>query len=216
MVAPLSRPLSQSPTWRPRAAAPCRRGTARGVRGSFRGPRERPPSARVPRRMTWCGVPGASSRACRGILALALRLESWGTPSELFLSVNNAPQYSRPAPRRRVRTARLRLRRTQSRRSRRSPSLTSSPSPIRCSHSRGRRVGLSRLVFSCLRPGRFRLTRHSAGGTVPVNVGIPLAWLFPAWLCPWSRADAGWPVPAAPVSNFGLIPTSNYRVYRVA
>jgi len=41
--------------------------------------------------MTWCGVPGASSRACRGILALALRLESWGTPSELFLSVNNVP-----------------------------------------------------------------------------------------------------------------------------
>jgi hypothetical protein len=43
--------------------------------------------------MTWCGVPGASSRACRGILALALRLESWGTPSELFLSVNNVPHY---------------------------------------------------------------------------------------------------------------------------
>ena len=41
--------------------------------------------------MTWCGVPGASSRACRGILALALRLESWGMRSELFLSVNNIP-----------------------------------------------------------------------------------------------------------------------------
>ena len=46
--------------------------------------------------MTWCGVPGASSRACRGILALALRLESWGTPSELFLSVNNVPHYNVP------------------------------------------------------------------------------------------------------------------------
>jgi hypothetical protein len=43
--------------------------------------------------MTWCGVPGASSRACRGILALALRLEPWGPPSELFLSVNN-PRYA--------------------------------------------------------------------------------------------------------------------------
>ena len=63
------------------------------ARGSFRGPRERPPSAHVPRRMTWCCVPGASSRACRGILALALRLESRGTPSELFLSVNNVPHY---------------------------------------------------------------------------------------------------------------------------
>ena len=93
MVAPLSRPPSQFPTWRPRAAAPSRRGRARGARGSPRGPREWPPSARVPRRMTWCSVPGASSRACRGILALALRLESWGTPSGLFLSVNNVPHY---------------------------------------------------------------------------------------------------------------------------
>ena len=43
--------------------------------------------------MTWRSVPGASSRAWRGILALALRLESWGTPSELFLLVNNVPHY---------------------------------------------------------------------------------------------------------------------------
>ena len=43
--------------------------------------------------ITWCSVPVASSRACRGILALALRLESRGTPSELFLSVNNVPHY---------------------------------------------------------------------------------------------------------------------------
>ena len=43
--------------------------------------------------MMWCSVPGASSRACRGILALALRLERWGTPSELFLSVNDVPHY---------------------------------------------------------------------------------------------------------------------------
>ena len=40
--------------------------------------------------------PRASSRACRGILALGLRLESWGTPSELFLSVNNVPNYGPP------------------------------------------------------------------------------------------------------------------------
>jgi hypothetical protein len=38
-------------------------------------------------------VPGASSRACRGILALPLRLEWWETLSELFLSVNNVPHY---------------------------------------------------------------------------------------------------------------------------
>ena len=43
--------------------------------------------------MTWCRVPGASSCAFRGILALALRVESCGTPSELFLSVNNVPHY---------------------------------------------------------------------------------------------------------------------------
>jgi len=44
--------------------------------------------------------PRASSGACRGILALALRLESWGTPSELFLSVNNhyVPHYALGTP----------------------------------------------------------------------------------------------------------------------
>lgn len=46
---------------------------------------------------------------------------------------------SRPAPRRRVRTARLRLRRTQARRSRRSPSLRPSPPPIRRACSGGLR-----------------------------------------------------------------------------
>jgi len=46
--------LSPSRTY---AAGPWRRGTARGARESFRGPGERSPSARVPRRMTWCSVP---------------------------------------------------------------------------------------------------------------------------------------------------------------
>jgi len=47
----------------------------------------------IPRRMTWCNVPGVSSRACFGIRELRLRPASRGTLSELFHSVNNVPLY---------------------------------------------------------------------------------------------------------------------------
>jgi predicted nucleic acid-binding protein len=82
-------PISGTPPRQILRPPPARGWLFRHAGETARARRSDVPTARVPRRMRWCCVPGASSRACRGILALPLRHESWGTPSQLFLSVNN-------------------------------------------------------------------------------------------------------------------------------